>query len=700
MLKFGRVAALMAGAGLGAPAALAQEVPEPVEITPEGTVTAKVTTETRTAYAPADFERFAPRNAWDMLSRVPGFSVRDSDQQRGLGQATGNVLLNGTRPSNKSDDLFTQLSRIPINNVERIEVIDGATLDIPGLSGQVANIVYKAGGLSGQFTWEGRVRAHYADDLYTKGDVSISGTLGKVQYEFGLNNADARRSSAGGPTLIYGPDGQVIERRHDVWTANYDAPKATTRLTIDGPGTSIGHFAAHYQRNWDYYRETSRRSGSPTLPDRVRRIREDFHTRNWEVSGDYEFALGPGRLKVIGLMNASDEPYVEEVIDRPLDGSLASGDRFAQTGDLREKIARGEYTWKMLGGDWQVSAEAAFNTLDNVSSLAEFDPASEDFIEIDFPEGSGGVKEDRYEAMLSFGRPISKTLSFQITAGAEKSTISQTGPGGITRTFTRPKGTMSLAWKPNAGFDLSVKLQRRVLQLDFYDFLANVSLDDGNQNSSNADLRPQQDWSLTAEANKRLGKWGSTKLILIYRDVEDRVDIIPVGNGEAVGNIAKAKAGAIDWYATLELAALGWKGARLDTHVLFQKSSLRDPFTGESRNWNEFLNRLAEVNLRHDIPGGDWAWGASYYHEHIQSTFRRNQQDRVWEGPAFVSAFVENKDVFGLTVRAGINNILNARARRERTVYSGLREASPIAFRESRNRLIGPSFLLSVKGTF
>src|SRR3546814_959801 len=36
------------------------------------------------------------------------------------------------------------------------------------------------------------------------------------------------------------------------------------------------------------------------------------------------------------------------------------------------------------------------------------------------PEGTGGVKEDRYEALLSFGRKLTGKLSFQLIAGAER----------------------------------------------------------------------------------------------------------------------------------------------------------------------------------------------------------------------------------------------------------------------------------------
>ncbi len=47
-------------------------------------------------YTPADFARFAPKNAYDMLVQVPGFTIRSADtSQRGLGQASENVLING-----------------------------------------------------------------------------------------------------------------------------------------------------------------------------------------------------------------------------------------------------------------------------------------------------------------------------------------------------------------------------------------------------------------------------------------------------------------------------------------------------------------------------------------------------------------------------------------------------------------------------
>ncbi|MBW3671010.1 MAG: Plug domain-containing protein, partial [Acidobacteria bacterium] len=139
-------------------------------------------------YEASYFQQFAPRTALDMLARVPGFNARQEDQGRGFGQATGNVLINGQRISGKSNDVITELSRIPAQNVERIEIVDGATLDIPGLSGQVANVIVVSTGLNGQFSYQPEFRAYNTDPRLTRFDISVSGKRGPIDYTVGLAN--------------------------------------------------------------------------------------------------------------------------------------------------------------------------------------------------------------------------------------------------------------------------------------------------------------------------------------------------------------------------------------------------------------------------------------------------------------------------------------------------------------------------------
>jgi len=117
---------------------------------------AQDTNETQT-YTPDYFAQFQPITARDMLSRIPGFTLQGGGNgERGFGQANLNILINGRRPSSKSSDANDILGRITAQTVERIEIVDGTSLDIPGLTGQVANIITSTGKLSGNWEYVAR----------------------------------------------------------------------------------------------------------------------------------------------------------------------------------------------------------------------------------------------------------------------------------------------------------------------------------------------------------------------------------------------------------------------------------------------------------------------------------------------------------------------------------------------------------------
>lgn len=645
------------------------------------------------------FARFSPRNASEMLNQVPGFSVRDDSAERGLGQASTNVLLNGQRLTSKTDDIFTQLARIPSSQVERIEIVDAATLDVPGLTGQVANVIAKASsGVSGNYAYRIEARPHFADPLLNRFDSSLTGKRGPVEFTIGLSNLSSR-GAAGGPTQILAPDGTLRETRDDVLKVNFDQPKLSAAVKIDaGKGTVINlnsSFRLIYHRLFlDDERDLV------VGVDRQRAYRERENGRDFELGGDISFKVGPGQFKLIGLNHAKHEPATYSTVFTYADDSPRTGDLFAETLDLSERVARAEYGWKMGGADWQLSAEAAFNRLESDATLSTLAPDGT-YVPVPFPGASSGVKEARYESILSYSRPLTTNLSLQLNGGAEFSRLTPLGTAAPSREFWRPKGSLSLAWVPSKGFDLSFKARRKVGQLNFIDFLSRVFLDNDNANAGNNELVPPQSWEFELEAKKELGAFGNTTLRLYHYEIEDLVDIVPIGiDGESPGNIPKARRQGLEWKSTLQLGALGIKGAKLDVSVELEKSRVRDPLTGAMRPISETMNRELELNFRHDIPGSQIAYGFDFETYHIQDNYRLREVGLNWEGPTWLGLYVEHKDVFGLTVRGSVNNVLNARNRFDRTVYEGYRDRTPVAFIEHRNRLIGPIFSLRVAGSF
>ncbi len=701
----GARAALLVALLSSATPVFAQDAPPAPAATPPATgdapppvATESAATQGRRVYTPADFARFAPRNALDMLNNVPGFSIDAGDtERRGLGQATGNVLINGQRYSGKSTDVTTELQRISAANVVRIEVADAATLNISGLSGQVANVVTRSSGLSGNYRWSPQIRAHRTPARLLDGEVSLNGALGTgTTFTLSVRDNSFRNGNAG-PEVVTDATGTIIDRRDEVLSVDGDQPRLSGSLRHNFGNGAILNLNAAGGLNWQEVEENGTRIG-PGLPDRQRYVEERTRGNNYELGGDYEFGLGGGRLKLIGLHRFTHTAFRQTLIQTFSDATPTLGQRYAQNGDETESIGRGEYRWRGGGADWQISLEGALNRLKVDNALFDLNAAG-DFVPVVFPNSAATVQERRAEAAITYGRPLSSKLTLQVSLAGEYSQLTQEGASGLSRTFFRPKGFINLAWQPRAGFDISARLERVVGQLNFFDFVASANVSGGTANAGNADLVPPQSWNAQLQATRNLGRWGTITARLYGRLISDIVDVIPSQGGQSPGNLpGTAKVYGLQWTSTFNFDPLGIPGAKLDANITLQHSSLRDPLTGADRPISENLTREISLNFRHDIPGSNWAWGASAYQYRQAQGFRLDQLSQFLDTPGSLGAYVEHKNVLGLTVRASVDNLLGTNESFSRTFLAGVRP-SPELFTEHRDRFYGPIFTLTISGT-
>ena len=673
-----------------APVATPSDPPPPVASTPAAVGGART-------YTPADFARFAPKTALEMLNNVPGFTIRQQDDRRGLGQATANVILNGERFSGKSNDVVTELGRISADIVTRIEIVDGATLDIPGLSGQVANIVTASKGISGSFAYRPEIRTRREPALLDNGEVSVSGKVAGADYTVALTNDSGHQGNAG-PELVIDPTGTVLDRRAEVLSVAYREPKLSVRLHRQTPGGTTWNVNGSGQYLTQRVGETSLRSG-PGQPDRDRELRERLKRPKYEVSGDYEFRTLGGKLKVIGLRRGERTDYSQALGVDFADATPDTADRYTQHADEVETIGRAEFRWKGGRADWQLSGEAALNSLSVANALFTRDPTGT-FQPVPFPDAVARVEEKRGEGVLSYGRPLSKTLSLQSSLGVEYSELAQSGPAGLTRSFIRPKGQVALAWKPAPKLDLSLKLERAVGQLSFFDFVASGNIAAETTNAGNANLVPPQSWDLTLQGTRDLGRWGTILVRGAASRISDIVDVVPIGvDGQAPGNLDSAVRYSGRVTATINFDPVGWKGAKLDLDLFVQHSRLTDPLTGERRPVGEDTLRSFDFTLRYDIPKTDWAVGASGDSFKQAYGYRLDQRTLSYNSPTTLQLFAENKDVLGLTVRGSVFGLTHTAESFDREFYDG-RRTNPLLFTETRRRHYGLIFNLAVTGKF
>ncbi len=654
---------------------------------------------TRRTFTPEDFERFAPRSALDMARQIPGFSIQSDDGARGLGQANTNVIVNGRRISGKSNGPVEALQRIPAEEVVRLELVDGASLDIGGLSGQVLNVVTNStGGITGQFRYAPRFRSRGTPARFYEGSVSLAGGGEKTEWTLALENDSNRRGNEG-IEQVFDAAGALIDTRDEQSNFDVDRPSLSgsfTRIADNGnvlnaTGEVVGFFFRAT--------ETSERSGTISPIDRSRFFSNKEDEFNFEVGLDYQFGFGPGRLKLIGLHGYENSPTVSQTLTTFADDSPAEGSVFDRVADEFETIGRAEYSLDGLGGNLLFAAEGARNILDITSMLEERDAAGI-LQPVELDGATARVDEDRAELSVTYSRPIASNLQFQSTLGGEYSRISQSGALGQTRTFYRPKGSISLDWKASDDLNISGRVERVVGQLNFFDFLSTVDLDQDRENVTNAELVPQQSWVYEIEATVGLGALGSLNARAFYEDITDIVDQIPIADGgQAPGNIPSAEFYGVSSNLTLLSEGIGWRGTRIDVELDLADSSVLDPLLGTPRRLSRNTLTDFEFDIRHDFSGSVWAVGGAARWNEQAPQVRLDEISLRSEEFGFFSAFVENKDVGGMTMRASVANFNNRRDRFDRTVFID-RSAGIVDFVEDRNRTFGTVYTLTIEGSF
>ena len=669
--------------------------------TPAFAIDAGNKTKANNVYEPAYFEQYVPRTARDMVSRIPGFSISSSGGKRGLGQGGANVLINGKRISGKTNP-FDQLSRINASNVVRIEIVDGASLDIPGLSGQVANVITLNKGISGTWEWRPEWRNRLEGNIFS-GKATVSGEKGKLSWSLSAQNNSFRNGNRGPETQTLA-DGTLFETRYEDGQFYGDQPGVSVDLTWKPKDDHVANLNLKYNifnfNGREFSKRTAITNDGSTKETLFSNAEDEW---NASIDADYEFPfLNPaqnGKLKLIAYGRFEHSPTVSRFDEfDPVLGRI-SGSRFFRVADEGEFIGRSEYSWKPKDGqDWQFGVEGVFNFLDIGSHLFTLDNAGA-FVEQTLDGATSRVEEKRAEATLTHSRKLSDKWDVQLSLGAEYSEIAQ--DTGLSRNFFRPKGFISATYKPDENLSIRTKIEREVGQLNFFDFISSVSLQDRLDTTGNINLVPQQSWNGEIEFDKKFGDGNTFKATLFGELISDRVDRILIGDdGDGVGNIDSAHRYGIKLNSTIKGEKWGLKGTQLDLSLRLQNSSIDDPAQGFARRLNHDLKSFWSIKFRHDIPNSKWAWGF-YTDQFIDSPSYRlttiNQY--TFDGP-WASAFIEHKDILGMKVKFSLANLFDASDDFTRQVFTDRRDRGVLKRTEERTRNFDLIYRLNISGTF
>jgi outer membrane receptor protein involved in Fe transport len=641
------------------------------------------------SYPPAFFAAQQPPSAFDMILRLPGFAFDDGDAIRGFEGGGGNVLIDGQRPTSKTDNLEELLRRIPAGQVERIDLIRGGA---PGIDMQgrtvIANIVRKPGaGIQGVIQAAvNRIhdgRTPYGLRLEASGGEGQRKWEGSARFGFGVDDG-----LGDGPGVHVAADGSILRRARletegDV--GNYALTGAYEQPLLGGQARiNARHFGEKFKIEIDDIISFP----SPALET----VDDGIRTFETEVGGRFARDLGPrAGLELVGLHQSRDREFTSRF------ESAAIRNDFSIERETEESIARGVLRYR-LSEELSVEGggEYALNRLHSQTFLAVNGAPSP------VPSGNVRVREERSQAFTRATWKPSSAWSVEAGLRYESSQISSRGDTSLQKTLHFIKPRASVTWSPRPTTQVRVRLEREVGQLNFDDFVASANFTGAGVTSGNPDIEPQQAWVGEVSVEQRF--WGGAAAVLTYRrsELSDVIDRGPDPSG-AFDSPANIGSGTKDeWVAnlTLPLDRVRIRGGQLKGQVSWRDSEVRDPTTGEKREISRLRPVDWEATFSQDVPDWRMTWGVDAYGGWRETSYRFNAIDTI-KLKTFVRPFVEWRAQPDLVVRAEIGNATSRGLRRTRQVFDGVRTAGEAPLRiEDRDYQFGRMYYVRVRKTF
>lgn len=655
------------------------------------------------------FVTYAPVTALDMVRRIPGFSIAGDEGRRGFGENAGNVLIDGDRPSSKSDDIFTILSRIPASEVEYVELTEqaGADSETQG-QGQVVNVVRKVSAkVSG--TYEGNLVLGHRYGFRPSANASATLRRGNTSYELNFSSYSERLLGFG-PEDFKTASGALTERRYYRGEGGYDeaAIGGAIKTRLGGAKVNLNG-RVRWNDGFDHRLGDYSNAAGTNIGNEILLRGGPISDINYEIGGDIEFGFAPKlTTKIIGLYRAGTESN-DSTIEGIRIGQPVTFFETRSRNKPAEAVGRIQSDWTGISGhSIQFGGEVAYNRLD-----ARFSAASTTGGTVTaFPPSDVLVEETRIEPFVTDIWTVSPKWKIEAGVIAEFSKLTLSGDSTAARSFKFIKPRAIATWTVDPQTTLEFRADRQVAQLDFGEFATSIDVALGNQvDAGNADLVPEKVTSLSALIRHKFLERGSIQFKGEYQFVSDTQDLVPVTLRDAAGNITAQFDGAGNignskrWNGELEITLpfdwltkpAGITGIEVKYTGHYHGSRVTDPLTGLTRRMSNRPLWHQEWALRHDIAGSGFVYGVSANVQEANNGYFLNEFRRQQEGVR-TRVFVEYSKFKLGTLRLQYTSIPDFS--RDRFIYTGTRAGGTIIQIVNRRRYLDPLIQLTLSGKF
>lgn len=626
-------------------------------------------------YQETFFNRFNPQTAWDMVQRLPGFTLDSGEDLRGFGGAAGNVLIDSERPSSKVGGIEDALRRIPASQVVRIEVIRG-TAGLSEAAGQavVANVYRRRAGAAGN--WELKLERAADGTANPAGELTLARRLGVWDTSTKLN-ALWERFPLEGWRIQSDANGDLgssqLEDRPSVLADAFVSSEGT-RSVADGLLTLTGRFGRSA-----FLPNTERLGFDGRLPDKTPddRLFIDFDSIfvEGELGIDWTRVLATRwSLKILSLSSFQDLEQ-EQIVrsERPV-GQLNTESVFLRLQDSFETIVRGT-----LSSDAssrfrpEFGGELTYNRLDSRLSLQSMDAGGSSSIAL--PAANVLVEELRGEVFANAIWQIRQSLVLETGLAAEASEISVSGDASSSQNFTFAKPFATLIFDARPGVQLRLGARHTVGQLDFSEFAASASAEDDRLLAGNPNLGPDQTTRASFTTDMRAERRGALNVEVFHEwrwDVIEQVELSPGFFGAA--NAGDGRVWGVSANASILLNSI-IAGGLIEIEADIRNSSFRDPLTGADRDLSNVESPTILAEFRQDLTPQRLSWGLSYRAARDGAFYFADEESFTNNGEQW-SAFIETTRYWDARINFSLRNIDGRLFKRERRFYTPSRAGS------------------------
>ncbi len=578
-----------------------------------------------------EVERFNDRTAGDVLRRLPGVLFGGSPGEskdvriRGLDKEYSQVLINGRRIPGGGEKREFQLDQLPVDLIERIEVIRAPTanMDSQGIAGTI-NIILKKIPTDSSLSFTLGASQIQGED--SNPNLSIS--YGEQKEDFGyllLANVQQRQLIKDKTKESFKADGSADKVEREVEDKQFDEIQLAPRFnwTLSNHDTlTVEPLLLSSKEDKDKTKLKFKADGSgdgSELED------EEKERLNWAINTQWQHRYDSGDEFTLGL-NVQESQEDKEKTKQAFKSDESLDKIENETEDKSDKEWQLSFQGKTFIGD-QHALQAGIDVAnkDRQKDKVKTETKNGETMDKTGVKDEYEITEQRVNAYILDEYSLNDRHSFTPGVRFEWTDTEVTSQAGDKETNSDALWNPSLHYlfKLSGNTNVRASLTQTVRRPKFDEIAPYIDEKDGTlskpDSAGNADLLPEVAKGIDAGVEHYFNKSaGNVGINVFYRDIDDKIET-RISTNEESGrfeekpeNVGEATLKGIELDTSHNLAFIGVESLTLKGNVTFLDGEVTDKETGEKTPFKEQVDYVYNLGFDHNISSFGISWGMNF----------------------------------------------------------------------------------------